>query len=268
MTEPVAASSTRPARPRRLRRLYDRLRPGDRRTSGGGGLLRLGGGEHEVNLAQYKRIHRYALPLPPGTPAPANSLLAEEASGVTYDPVTETLFVVGDGGTSVVQVDKEGHLLNSMTLAPERQPAGHDLLRHRGHRLRRPGADGEAELVITEERESKLDRFTYVAGGELHPGRRENGDDRHRQRQHRHRGRHQRPAEPGPHDRDQRIGPGADLLHRHQLGSRRPRPTSKPKHRTGELFPASDVGTLDFSDVYALANVPGISRGRRIETCW
>ena len=27
----------------------------------------------------------------------------------------------------------------------------------------------------------------------------------------------------------------------------------------GELFPASDVGTLDFSDVYALANVPGIS---------
>ncbi len=27
----------------------------------------------------------------------------------------------------------------------------------------------------------------------------------------------------------------------------------------GELFPAADVGTLDFSDVYALANVPGIS---------
>ncbi len=66
----------------------------------------------EVNLAQYKRIHRFNLPLPPGTPAPAHSLLSEEASGVTYDPVTETLFVVGDGGTSVVQVSKEGALIN------------------------------------------------------------------------------------------------------------------------------------------------------------
>ncbi len=31
----------------------------------------------------------------------------------------------------------------------------------------------------------------------------------------------------------------------------------------GELFPAADVGTLDFSDVYALANVPGISEAEK-----
>src|SRR5882757_8492752 len=104
MTEFAAASSTRPARPRRLRGLAIAL------SLAIVALLVVAissasAAVTEVNLAQYKRIHRYALPLPPGTPAPANSLLAEEASGVTYDPETGTLFIVGDGGTSVTQVD-------------------------------------------------------------------------------------------------------------------------------------------------------------------
>ncbi len=105
MTEPVAASSTRPARPRRLRSLSIAF------ALAIVALLAVAissasAAVNTVNLAQYKRIARYPLPLPPGTPAPAHSLLAEEASGVTYDPVTETLFVVGDGGTSVVQVEQ------------------------------------------------------------------------------------------------------------------------------------------------------------------
>ena len=34
------------------------------------------------------------------------------------------LFVAGDGGTSVVQVNKTGQLINSMTLAPGSSPQG------------------------------------------------------------------------------------------------------------------------------------------------
>src|ERR1700756_2300087 len=72
----------------------------------------------QVDLSTYVRVGRYNLPEPTRTVPPANSLLAQEASGVTYNWDTNTLFVVGDGGTSVVQVDKTGHLIDSMTLAP------------------------------------------------------------------------------------------------------------------------------------------------------
>src|SRR6201992_2828790 len=161
MTEFAVASPDLPARPRRLRGFA---------IASSLAIVALlmvaissaSAAVTEVNLAQYKRIHRFALPLPPGTPAPANSLLAEEASGVTYDPVTETLFVVGDGGTSVVQVDKEGNLVNSMTLAPGNSPQGTTFYDTEGIAY-----VGNEEFVIPEERESKLDRFKYVAGGEL-----------------------------------------------------------------------------------------------------
>jgi hypothetical protein len=61
-----------------------------------------------VDLSKYALVGRYDLPEPTRTQAPPNSLLAQEASSVTYDWDTDTLFVVGDGGTSVVQVSKTG----------------------------------------------------------------------------------------------------------------------------------------------------------------
>src|SRR5262245_23747817 len=66
----------------------------------------------------------FDLPEPTRTPAPPGSLLAQEASSVAYNPDTGTLFVVGDGGTSVVQVTKTGRLIDSMTLAPGSSPQG------------------------------------------------------------------------------------------------------------------------------------------------
>jgi uncharacterized protein YjiK len=57
-----------------------------------------------VDLSSYSLVGRHALPEPSSTAAPSGSLLAQEASSVTYDWDTDTLFVVGDGGTSVVQV--------------------------------------------------------------------------------------------------------------------------------------------------------------------
>jgi uncharacterized protein YjiK len=107
-----------------------------------------------VDLSHYVRTGRFDLPHPSRDPAPAGSLLAQEASSVTYDPDTGTLFVVGDGGTSVVQVDTQGHLIDSMTLG--RDSGGSPLF-----------ADteglayvGGGRFVLTEERVRQVDRFT------------------------------------------------------------------------------------------------------------
>jgi len=69
---------------------------------------------NSVDLPNYTLSGRYSLPVGTGT-----NLLAEEASGVTYNKDTDTLFVVGDGGTSVTQVTKKGVLIDSMTLAAD-----------------------------------------------------------------------------------------------------------------------------------------------------
>jgi uncharacterized protein YjiK len=251
MTESVAAvSSTRPASRRRLGRLSIAF------AMAVVALLVVAAASAsaavtEVNLAQYKRIHRYALPLPPGTPAPANSLLAEEASGVTYDPVTETLFVVGDGGTSVVQVDKEGNLINSMTLAPGSSPQGTTFYDTEGIAY-----VGNEEFVITEERESKLDRFKYVAGGELTRAAAKTvviGTDNNNIGIE---GVTNDPLNPGHMIAIKESGP--ERIYSTDINWEAQTATNFEGDE-GELFPASDVGTLDFSDVYALANVAGIS---------
>ena len=111
-----------------------------------------------VDLSRYVRVGRYDLPEPTRTTPPTGSLLCQEASNVTYNWDTDTLFLTGDGGTSVVQVTKTGELIDSMTLALN--PA------------RRAGTEfddtealayiGNGEFVMTEERDRTLVKFTYV----------------------------------------------------------------------------------------------------------
>jgi uncharacterized protein YjiK len=119
----------------------------------------------EVNLAKYKRVGRFDLPEPTRTVAPEHSLLAQEASGVTYDWDTNTLFVVGDGGTSVVQVSKTGGLIDSMTLAPGGSPQGTTFYDTEGITY-----IGNGEFVMTEERDRQLVKFKYAAGTTLTRG--------------------------------------------------------------------------------------------------
>jgi uncharacterized protein YjiK len=86
------------------------------------------------------------------------NLLNAEASGVAYDRDTDSLFVVGDGGTSVVQVAKsDGHVIDSMTL-------------NAGDFVDTEGITyvGGGRFAIVEERLRQVDLFTYVAGGTLH----------------------------------------------------------------------------------------------------
>jgi len=115
-----------------------------------------------VDLSTYVRVGRYDLPEPTRTPAPPNSLLAQEASAITYNWDTDTLFVVGDGGTSVVQVSKMGQLIDSMTLGPGSSPQGTDFYDTEG-----VSYVGNGQFVLVEERYRQADSFTYVAGSTL-----------------------------------------------------------------------------------------------------
>src|SRR5262249_37563040 len=116
-----------------------------------------------VDLSTYARTGRFDLPEPTRTAHPPNSLLAQEASAVTYNFDTDTLFVVGDGGTSVVQVTKTGQLIDSMTLAPGPSPQGTDFFDTEGITY-----VGAGKFVLLEERDRQANLFTYVAGSILH----------------------------------------------------------------------------------------------------
>ncbi len=116
-----------------------------------------------VDLSTYTQVGRYTLPNPSNTAAPANSLLAQEASAVTYDPDTGTLFVVGDGGTSIVQVSKTGQYINSMTLARDgSKPQGTYFYDTEGLTYL-----GNGQFAMAEERYRQVDKFTYAANTTL-----------------------------------------------------------------------------------------------------
>jgi uncharacterized protein YjiK len=114
-----------------------------------------------VDLSTYVRVGRFDLPEPTRTAAPAGSLLAQEASSVTYDWDTDTLFVVGDEGTSVVQVTKTGQLIDSMTLAGGGTPAP-DFSDTEGLAY-----VGGGRFVLSEERDRQVTLFTYAPGATL-----------------------------------------------------------------------------------------------------
>jgi uncharacterized protein YjiK len=103
-----------------------------------------------IDLSTYVPAGRFNLP----TSADVTDQLSQEASAVTYDWDTDTLFLVGDEGTSVVQVSKTGALINSMKLTGFEDTEGLTYV-------------GGGKFVLTEERLRKVDRFTYAAGTTL-----------------------------------------------------------------------------------------------------
>lgn len=115
-----------------------------------------------VDLSTYVRVGRYDLPEPTRTAHPTNNLLAQEASGVTYNWDTDTLFIVGDGTTSVTQVSKTGQLIDTMTLAQGSSPQGTEFYDSEGITY-----IGNGQFVMTEERDRQLVLFTYAAGTTL-----------------------------------------------------------------------------------------------------
>ncbi|RYD45897.1 MAG: hypothetical protein EOP85_08485, partial [Verrucomicrobiaceae bacterium] len=117
-----------------------------------------------VNLGTYVRVGRYNLPEPTRTNLPAgtasHNLLCQEASAVTYNWDTDTLFVTGDGGRSVTQVSKTGELIDTMSLALKPgAPQGVEFYDPEGLTY-----VGNGQFVLSEERDRQIVRFTYAAG--------------------------------------------------------------------------------------------------------
>ena len=110
-----------------------------------------------IDLSTYVRVGRYDLPEPTRTTPPLNSLLAQEASGITYNKDTDTLFLIGDGSTSVVQISKTGQLIDSMTLALGGSPQGTSFYDTEGITY-----IGGGQFVIVEERYRQANLFTYA----------------------------------------------------------------------------------------------------------
>lgn len=116
-----------------------------------------------VNLSDYRLIGRYALPEPTRVTAPANNLLAQEASGVTWNRDTNTLFVVGDGGKAVTQVGLQGQFIDTMTLGLNPgNPQGVAF-----HDPEGIAYVGGGKFVLVEERFRVANQFTYTAGTTL-----------------------------------------------------------------------------------------------------
>ena len=111
-----------------------------------------------VDLSNYTLTGTYALP---SAPSAANRL-ADEASAVTFNRDTGTLFVVGDGGTAIVQISKTGQLINSMSLASGSSPQDTAFYDPEGLAY-----IGGGQFVLTEERYRIANRFTYTAGSTL-----------------------------------------------------------------------------------------------------
>ncbi|MGH8445101.1 MAG: SdiA-regulated domain-containing protein [Solimonas sp.] len=112
------------------------------------------------DIANYTRVGQYGLP----TSDDAANRLASEASAVTYDKDTDSLYVVGDSSTAVVQINKtNGQLIDSMVLAAAPgQPQDTYFYDTEGLTY-----VGGGKFMLVEERYRQVDLFTYVPGTTL-----------------------------------------------------------------------------------------------------
>lgn len=95
-----------------------------------------------LDLGQYRLTATYALP----------PVAAAEASAVTWNWDTDTLFILGDEGDAVVEVDKQGVQISTMRLTGFDDTEGLTYL-------------GGGRFVIGEERLQDVYQLDYVAGG-------------------------------------------------------------------------------------------------------
>ncbi|WP_020649935.1 SdiA-regulated domain-containing protein [Solimonas variicoloris] len=115
--------------------------------------------EQAIDLSNYTRVARYPLP----TRADSANKLAAEASAVAYDRDTDSLYIVGDSGTAVVQVSKTGELIDAMTLAADAsKPQGTYFYDTEGLAYA-----GNGQFVLIEERYRQANLFTYAGGATL-----------------------------------------------------------------------------------------------------
>ncbi len=98
-----------------------------------------------LDLSTYTRIGAYDLPVGSTT-----NQLAREASAVTWNWDSNTLFVIGDEGTALVELSLTGQLLGSMQLTGYGDPEGLAYV-------------GNGQFVIAEERTRVASKVGYAA---------------------------------------------------------------------------------------------------------
>lgn len=99
---------------------------------------------NQLDLADYRLVATYDLP----------PVQASEASAVTWNWDTDTLFVLGDEGDYVVEVNKQGQQISSMNLFGFDDTEGLSYI-------------GNGQFVLVEERLQDVYRFSYTAGGAI-----------------------------------------------------------------------------------------------------
>ncbi|KAB2922238.1 MAG: PEP-CTERM sorting domain-containing protein [Dechloromonas sp.] len=97
-----------------------------------------------LDLANYRLSATYQLP----------SVTASEASAITWSWDTDTLFVIGDEGDYVVEVDKQGNQLSKMNLFGFDDTEGLTYV-------------GNNQFVVVEERLQSVYLFDYTADGAI-----------------------------------------------------------------------------------------------------
>ena len=107
----------------------------------------------QIDLSTYVRTGVFNLP----STTIGSNLLANEASAVTYNWDRDSLFVVGDGGTAIVEVSKTGVLIGSMQLSGFTATATGD--------PEGIAYVGNGQFVLSLERVRQAALITYSAGG-------------------------------------------------------------------------------------------------------
>lgn len=100
-----------------------------------------------LDLGNYQLTNTVGLPAGP----------ASEASAVTWNWDSDSLFVVGDEGDAIVEVDRNGTLLSSMSLSGFDDTEGLTYI-------------GNGQFVVLEERLQDAYVLTYTAGGAVSRG--------------------------------------------------------------------------------------------------
>lgn len=103
----------------------------------------------DVDLNNYELVATYLLPPGDFTTNPA-VINAHEASAVTYNWDTNTLFVIGDEGGNIVEVSLTGELISKMTIIGFNDPEAITYT-------------GGGNFVIVEERNRDAYQISYVA---------------------------------------------------------------------------------------------------------
>jgi uncharacterized protein len=115
-----------------------------------------------AGLNNYVQVGSYALPtLSPNPPTPASSK-EFEASAVTWNKDTNTLFMLGDGGGYITETTLTGTPIGFMKLPAGGSAQGNEFWDPEGLAYL-----GGGKFVMTEERYRTAVQFTYTAGSTL-----------------------------------------------------------------------------------------------------